>query len=87
MPPHWQPPVQLRVAGLVRVLVSAGDRTGALELTGRLDRAARFGIELRLPFLDAAVEAHLAAGARWPRRRLRPAAGPGRSAAADPACP
>ena len=37
MPPHWQPVSQLRVAGLVRLLVGAGNVSEALELARRLD--------------------------------------------------
>jgi DNA-binding NarL/FixJ family response regulator len=34
----------------------------ALELANRLERLGRYGIDLRLPLIDAAVEANLAAG-------------------------
>ena len=61
MPPHWQPVSQLRVAGLVRLLVAGGDVAAALELARRLDALDGYGIECRLPFIDAVVEAHLAA--------------------------
>lgn len=63
MPPHWQLLSQLRTSGLIRVLVDADDLAAALELSKRLDRLASYPIELRLPMIDAAVEAHLAAGA------------------------
>lgn len=62
MPPHWQPIGQLWVAGLVRLLVAAGEVTDALGLVPRLRPLSGYGIELRLPFLDAAVEAYLAGG-------------------------
>ncbi len=62
LPPHWQPISQLRAASLVRVLVEEGDIPAALELSRRLEPLGGYGIELRLPFIDAAVEADLAAG-------------------------
>jgi DNA-binding NarL/FixJ family response regulator/tetratricopeptide (TPR) repeat protein len=62
MPPHWQPVGQLRVAGLVRVLVQVGDLAAALELGRRLERVGGYSIELRLPLIDAVIEANLAAG-------------------------
>jgi DNA-binding NarL/FixJ family response regulator len=70
MPPHWQLVGHIRVAGLIHVLVDAGDLPGALELANRLDRLGRYGIELRLPLIDAAVEANLAAGRTAVAERL-----------------
>ena len=62
IPPHWQLISQLRAAGLIHVLVDAGDLPAALELSLRLERLASYAIELRLPMIDAAVEANVAAG-------------------------
>jgi DNA-binding NarL/FixJ family response regulator len=51
-------------------LVAAGNLPEALELAGRLERLGSYGIDLRLPLIDAAVEANLAAGRVTEAERL-----------------
>jgi DNA-binding CsgD family transcriptional regulator len=62
MPRHWQPTSHIRAAWEIRILVSAGDVQHALELAGRIQSVRSYGADFVLPLLDAAVEAHLAAG-------------------------